>query len=158
MRPTIPSRFLYELTGRAETPDDVYRLLAAAKLKADQTDRTLNGSTRGEKRLRKKRRRKERNNHMSNASTRSIADLEGPWLETDFNSGLIERCKRGWYTPIKELSNELLATYLRQEVALELILPEARIRIESGFIDETESYEDELRNAFDSASKSLKLG
>jgi DNA helicase II / ATP-dependent DNA helicase PcrA len=43
LRPTIPSRFLYELTGKAETPAEVSKMLASAKLKADQLDRTLNG-------------------------------------------------------------------------------------------------------------------
>lgn len=46
LRPTIPSRFLYELTGKADSPAQVGALLANAKKKAEQLERTLNGSKR----------------------------------------------------------------------------------------------------------------
>ena len=43
LRPTIPSRFLYELSGKADNPAQVGALLANAKKKAEQLERTLNG-------------------------------------------------------------------------------------------------------------------
>jgi hypothetical protein len=82
----------------------------------------------------------------------TVADVEGPWVDVGFESGLVERCKRGWDTPVVELTNELLATYLRQKVALSLLVPEARKRIAEKFVDGTERYDDELANALKSAT------
>jgi hypothetical protein len=82
----------------------------------------------------------------------TVADVEGPWVDPNFESGLIERCKRGWNTPIGELTNELLATYLRQKIALRLVVPEARERIAQGSIDGTELYDEVLANALRSAA------
>lgn len=64
-----------------------------------------------------------------------------------FESGLIERCQRGWNTPVAELSNEQLATYLRQKIALSLVVPEARARTAARVADGTELYDGELENA-----------
>ncbi len=74
----------------------------------------------------------------------SAADVEGPWIDPDFDSGLIQRCKANWHTPISELTNEILATFLRQEIALSLVIPEARKRVTAGYIDDTELYEEQL--------------
>ena len=82
----------------------------------------------------------------------SVADVEGPWVDPNFDSGLIERCKRGWNTPVGELTNELLATYLRQKIALSLVVPEARKRIAAKFVDDAELYDEELENALKSAT------
>ena len=70
----------------------------------------------------------------------------------DFDSGLIARCERGWNTPVGELTNELLATYLRQKIALSLVVAEARKRIDAKFVDDTEMYDEELENALKSAT------
>jgi len=80
-------------------------------------------------------------------SKQSVADIAGPWVDTNFDSGLIQRCKWGWDTPVAELTNELLATYLRQKIALSLVVPEARQRIAARFVDDTELYDEELDNA-----------
>lgn len=77
----------------------------------------------------------------------SIADIEGPWVEPQFASSLIDRCRSGWNTPVGELTNELLATYLRQKIATRLIVPEARRRIAERCVDGTELYEEELAEA-----------
>ena len=82
----------------------------------------------------------------------TVADVEGPWADPKWESELIERCKRGWDTPIEELTNELLATYLRQKIALLLVVPEARKRVAAKFVDDTELYDDELANALQSAA------
>ena len=81
----------------------------------------------------------------------TVADVEGPWVDPGFQSNLIERCKRGWNTPVGELTNELLATYLRQKIALSLVVPEARKRIAEKFTDGTEMDDAELKNALKSA-------
>ena len=85
----------------------------------------------------------------------SIADVEGPWVEQKFESGLIDRCRSGWNTPVAKLPNELLATYLRQKIALRLVVPEARRRIAENFVDGTELYEEELAEAIKSATGAM---
>jgi hypothetical protein len=42
------------------------------------------------------------------------------------------------------VSNHVLATFIRQRLALGLVVPEARRRIAAGFVDGTELYADEL--------------
>jgi hypothetical protein len=78
---------------------------------------------------------------------RSVADVEGPWVDPNFESGLIRRCRTYWTTPVSHLSNEMLATYLRQRIALQILLPEARWRVESGIDDDSEMYAGELSQA-----------
>jgi len=83
--------------------------------------------------------------------SRSAADVEGPWVDPDLDSGLILRCKRNWDVPIAKLSNEVLATFLRQQIALALVIPEAQKRIEAGFHDDSEMYDGELADALGDA-------
>jgi hypothetical protein len=78
---------------------------------------------------------------------KSVADVEGAWVDSDFDSGLIERCKRYWNIPATELSNEMLATYLRQRIAVQLIVPEAQRRLDAGIDDGSEMYQGELAEA-----------
>lgn len=82
----------------------------------------------------------------------TVADVEGPWVEPRFRSGLIARCKRGWNTPVVELTDELLATYLRQKIGLSLVIPEARRRLAERRADDTELYDQELAEALKSAT------
>lgn len=89
---------------------------------------------------------------MADLPLNTVGDCEGPWVDPEIYSSLIERCKRGWNTPINELTNELLATYLRQKIALQLVVPEARKRLREGYIDDTELDEEELANALRSAT------
>ncbi len=77
-------------------------------------------------------------------TSQCVADVEGPWADPDFESSLIERCRSNWSVPVAEISNYALATFIRQRIALVLLLPEARQRIESGFTDGTELYDEEL--------------
>ena len=88
---------------------------------------------------------------MSNHQT--LADLLGPWAEPHFDSGLIERCKRAWTKPLKELTNQELATLLLQKIALAHLLPLARQRIVDGIEDDTEWYEGELVVAIEQAGQ-----
>jgi hypothetical protein len=79
--------------------------------------------------------------------SKSVADVEGAWVDPDFDSGLIQRCRQYWNVPVTELPNEMLATYLCQRIALKLIVPEARKRVESGSDDGSELYQGELAEA-----------
>lgn len=78
---------------------------------------------------------------------RCVADVEGPWEDPNFESGLIERCRRYWNVPMGELTNEALATYLRQKIGMEVVVPEAKRRLELHIDDDSEMYEGELANA-----------
>ena len=88
---------------------------------------------------------------MRKGPPRTVADILGPWKEPALETGLIERCKRGWNVPVNELPNEILSTYLRQKIALSLMVPEARKRLTEQFVDGSELYEEELENALKSA-------
>jgi hypothetical protein len=84
---------------------------------------------------------------------RSAADVEGPWVEPGLESGLILRCKRDWRVPIPELTNEILATFLRQRIALALVVPEARRRLAAGLDDDSELYDGELASALNQVTE-----
>ena len=86
------------------------------------------------------------------ADTSSLSDLIGPWIDSDWNTGLIERCKNTWSKPLRDLSREELATLLRQRIAVEHLLPIATKRLEDGIDDETEMFDGELQEAIEYAS------
>ena len=85
--------------------------------------------------------------------TISVADLLGPWVEPDWDSGLIERCRNAWSKPLRDLTNQELATLLRQRFAVEHILPIASQRVQDDFDDDTEIYDGELESAIEYARK-----
>jgi hypothetical protein len=85
--------------------------------------------------------------------SRSVADIEGPWVEPAFDSSLIQRCRKNWSVPVVELSNYVLSTFLRQKLALEIVIPEGQRRLQANFVDDTELYDDELANAVRDALK-----
>jgi hypothetical protein len=82
----------------------------------------------------------------------SVANVLGPWVEPDWDSGLIDRCRRAWSKPLRDLSREELATLLRQRIALEQVLPVAKQRLRDRMDDGTEIYEGELEDAIEYAS------
>jgi hypothetical protein len=83
------------------------------------------------------------------AETRCVADFEGEWSQPDFESGLIERCRRYWTTPIQELPDILIATYMNQKFALAAMQIEAQRRLDIGLRDDSELYEGQLRDALE---------
>jgi hypothetical protein len=83
---------------------------------------------------------------------KSLADLLGNWVQPDWDSGVIKRCRIAWTKPLQELSREELATLLRQRVAVEHLLPLARERLRSGD-DHSELFAGELEQAIEHASK-----
>jgi hypothetical protein len=68
----------------------------------------------------------------------SVADVIGPWVDPEFESSLIERCRDNWSVPVVEVSNYVLATFIRQRLALQLVLPEAKRRLEANYMDGSE--------------------
>jgi hypothetical protein len=89
---------------------------------------------------------------MSRQPSITVGDVEGPWADPDLATGLIRRCHDSWNVPVTKLSNEMLATYLRQKLGLRLTLPEARKRLSESYVDGTELYDQELANAIKFAS------
>jgi hypothetical protein len=76
--------------------------------------------------------------------TRSVADIEGPWVDPNFESGLIARCRQYWTTPVSQMPNQVLATFIRQEFGLAIVIPEAQRRVDAGFDDNSELFNGEL--------------
>ncbi|MFO1489122.1 MAG: contact-dependent growth inhibition system immunity protein [Verrucomicrobiota bacterium] len=93
---------------------------------------------------------------MENATDKiSIADLLGPWVDPDWESGLVDRCRQAWGKPLRDLSNEELATLLRQKIAVEHILPIAKKRVEEKVDDNSEMYDGELKDAVEHGGKNI---
>jgi hypothetical protein len=83
----------------------------------------------------------------------TLADILGPWVEPDWQSGLIESCGNAWNTPLRKLTNGQLAM-LRQRFAVEHLLPIAQERLRDSFDDDTELSEGELERAIKDAEPS----
>ena len=84
-------------------------------------------------------------------TTKSVADIEGPWVDSSFKSGLIERCKRFWTVPLNELPDLMVATYLNQRIATSFMIEEARRRLASGRFDDSKLYDGQLEEALKQA-------
>jgi hypothetical protein len=84
--------------------------------------------------------------------TISIADILGPWVDPDWESSLVHRCREAWNKPLKDLSREELATLLRQKLATKQLLPVAKRKLLE-VNDETEMFDGELDEAIKYASK-----
>lgn len=78
-----------------------------------------------------------------------VCDIEGPWEDPDFESSLIDRCRKAWDKEIDSLTNSELATFLRQKIAVDKLRPIALERIAENYSDGTEIDEDELKWALE---------
>jgi hypothetical protein len=87
-----------------------------------------------------------------NSDLSSLAQILGPWVEPDWDSGLIARCRGAWSKPLRELSREELATLLRQRLGVEHLLPLARRKLQETD-DETEMFDGELAEAIEHANR-----
>lgn len=85
------------------------------------------------------------------AEPRSLSQILGPWQQPDFESALLDRCRIAWSKPIKDLTNQELATFLRQRVAVTHIMSTARKRSTENVDDGSEIYEGELAAAIEYA-------
>jgi hypothetical protein len=77
----------------------------------------------------------------------SLEQLEGVWPEPEHPSGLVLRCHAARKKPIADLSDLELATLLTQNIGVKHILPEAMRRLAEGRRDDTEYFDDQLREA-----------
>lgn len=84
---------------------------------------------------------------------KSVATIIGPWSGT-IESGLLQRCFESWGTPLSELSDYMVATFLMQRIALYDLMSEAERRLLNAERDDTELYDGQLQAAFDDAKSS----
>jgi hypothetical protein len=89
-----------------------------------------------------------------NHANTSVADLIGPWVDSEWETGLILRCKAAWNKPLKMLTNKELATFWKQRIATNQILPIVKNRVENKVDDDTEFYEGELQEAVAAVTQS----
>ena len=84
--------------------------------------------------------------------TKSVADFLGPWVEPDFKSSLIARCREAWNRPFRDLSRLELATLIEQKFVVEHVLPVARKKLQEAD-DDTEMFDGQLAEAIEHANK-----
>jgi len=77
----------------------------------------------------------------------TIESVVGSWKEPAFKSSLIDRCRKYWSVPVDQMPDGILAMFIRQRIALELIVPEAKKRIAGDKPDDSELYDGELASA-----------
>lgn len=82
---------------------------------------------------------------------KSVKDIEGPW-RGEAPTGLIQRCKEYWETPLIELEDIMVATYLNQKIALSEMKVEAARRLAEEEPDDSELYDDQLKEALERAN------
>ncbi|WP_347927228.1 hypothetical protein [Pseudomonas helvetica] len=78
----------------------------------------------------------------------TVSNLLGPWSGDD-NTGLLQRCKEAWDTPLESLNDLMVATFLNQNIATEHLLVEARRRMKEQERDETEYFDGQLLEAIE---------
>jgi hypothetical protein len=84
--------------------------------------------------------------------SKSVADFLGPWIEPNFESSLIARCRAAWNKPFRDLSRLELATLLEQKFVIEHVLPVARKKLQEAN-DDTEMFDGQLAEDIDHASR-----
>ncbi|MCE6976547.1 hypothetical protein EI534_03710 [Pseudomonas frederiksbergensis] len=81
-------------------------------------------------------------------STLAVSDILGPW-SGDAPTGLIQRCREAWDTPLESLNDLMVATFLNQNIATKHLLIEAKRRIKDQERDETEYFDGQLLEAIE---------
>lgn len=82
------------------------------------------------------------------ASNLTVSNLLGPW-SGDVCTGLMQRCREAWDTPLADLDDLMVVTFLSQNVAVPHVLIEATRRIEEQERDGTEYFEGQLLEAIE---------
>jgi hypothetical protein len=77
----------------------------------------------------------------------TAADIHGPWVDPNWESGLVARVRKFWDVPIADLPDAALALFLRQQIAVEPTMQEAQRRLAAGQPDGSEIYDGELAAA-----------
>ena len=87
--------------------------------------------------------------------TQSLEQIEGPWDEPEFKSGLVLRCHAARKKPIDQLSDLELATLLNQDIGVQHIISEAVRRLAQNRPDETELFDGQLKEAVEKKPQGL---
>ena len=80
----------------------------------------------------------------------SVKDIEGS-SKGSAETGLLQRCKESWETPLSQLSDLMVTTYLNQKIALAHMIQEAEHRLATTARDDTELFDDQLAEALQKA-------
>lgn len=80
------------------------------------------------------------------SSSLSVSNLLGPWCG-DSPTGLMQRCREVWDTPLENLSDLMVATFLNQNIAVTQMLIEAKRRIKEQERDGSEYFEGQILEA-----------
>lgn len=80
------------------------------------------------------------------SSNLTISNFLGPWCG-DSPTGLIQRCRAVWDTPLANLTDLMVATFLNQDITVTQILIEAKRRIKEQERDGSEYFEGQLLEA-----------
>jgi hypothetical protein len=81
-------------------------------------------------------------------STLAVSDILGPW-SGDAPTGLIQRCREAWDTPLESLNDLMVATFLNQNIATKHLLIEAKRRMKDQERDESEYFDGQLLEAIE---------
>ena len=81
-------------------------------------------------------------------STLAVSDFLGPW-SGDTSTGIIQRCREAWDTPLESLNDLMVATFLNQNIATEHMLIEANRRMKDHERDDTEYFDGQLLEAIE---------
>lgn len=82
----------------------------------------------------------------------TVANLLGPW-EGEVSTTLMQRCRDDWDTPMHELSDLMVATFLSQQIAASWMVIEAKRRLNLEPRDETEYFDGQLAEALQNSGK-----
>lgn len=76
------------------------------------------------------------------------SNLLGPWCGDD-HTGLMQRCREAWDTPLANLNDFMVATLLNQNIAVMHLLVEAKRRMKEQERDGTEYFDGQLLEAME---------
>lgn len=76
----------------------------------------------------------------------TVTNIVGPW-KGEAPTTLLQHCRDAWDTPLKELSDIMVATFLNQRIAFPQMLAEAKRRLDSEPRDDAEYFDNQLAEA-----------
>jgi hypothetical protein len=88
-------------------------------------------------------------------ATITASDLHGPWVDPNWESGLVALARKYWDVPITELPDAGLAFFLRQQIAVGPTMEEAQQRLAAGQPDDSENFDGELAVAVEETRRRL---
>ncbi len=85
----------------------------------------------------------------------SVKDIDGEW-SGEAITGLMKRCRSAWETPLKDLTDIMVVTFLNQKIATNYMLKEAERRLKGEIRDDSELFDGQLKEAFQKALTIVK--